>query len=69
MDLISQKKKIIFADEAVFTAGQIRPKVWYTPGDPLHVEKKRLAFKAIAAVAAIDMEGKVHGLTVSDGVV
>ena len=60
---------MVFADEAVFTAGQIRPKVWYTPGDPLYVEKKRLAFKAIAAVAAIDMEGKVHGLTVSDGVV
>ena len=36
------------------------------PGDPLIVEKKRLAFKAIAAVAGIDIHGKVHGLCVHD---
>ena len=30
------------------------------------MDQKRLAFKAIAAVAGIDAEGKVHGLTVAD---
>ena len=30
------------------------------------MDQKRLAFKAIAAVAGIDVEGKVHGLTVAE---
>ena len=64
---IKNKEIVIFADEAVFSAGQVRPKIWYTTGDPLYIEKKRLAFRAVAVVAGIDMEGNVHGLTVTDG--
>ena len=27
--LVKEKKIVIFADEAVFSAGQIKPKIWY----------------------------------------
>ena len=33
------------------------------------VEKKRLAFKAIGAIAGVDVEGKIHGTIVLDGAV
>ena len=64
LKLINKKKTVLFADEAVSSAGQIRPKIWYTSGEPLMVEKKRLAFKAMGAVAAVDVKGKIHGALV-----
>ena len=64
LKLINEKEIILFADEAVFSAGQIRPKIWYSSGEPLLIEKKRLAFKAMGAVAAVDVKGKVHGALV-----
>ena len=47
-------------DEAVFTSGQIRPKIWFVPQNkPVFVQKKKIGFKAIAVAAAIDCRGEV----------
>lgn len=66
---LHKKKVVIFMDEAIFTAGQVKPSIYFTPGEPFEVERKRLAFKAIAVAAGIDRQGNIHGLTVADKVI
>ena len=41
MELVRARRNIVFVDEAIFTSGQLRPKIWYAPGMPLEIEKKR----------------------------
>ena len=54
-------------DEAVFTAGQIRPKIWFLPTEqPVFVPKKKIGFKAIAVAAAIDTRGEVVAWHIQD---
>ena len=54
-------------DEAVFSSGQVSPKVWFCPQKtPVMIPRKKLSFKAIAVAAAIDMDGAVSGIEVVD---
>ena len=61
--------EFLYVDEVIFTAGQVRPKVWYTRGHPLEIEKKRLAFKAIAVVGATDVEGRLVARIARDSII
>ena len=57
-------------DEAVFTSGQVNPKIWYGKSkDPVIMEKKKVAFKAIAVAAAIDMNGRVVAQYMKEGAI
>jgi transposase len=64
---VDQGHNVLFLDEAVFTSNQIRTSVWCRRGhDSAHIPKANLGFKAVAVVAAIDMEGNLLGLTLAD---
>lgn len=70
IDAIQGGKRVLFMDEAVFTANQVSPKVWFSPQkQPVMLEKKKLAFKAIAVAAAIDTEGNVVAAHIVDGAI
>ena len=54
-------------DEAVFSAGQVNPKIWFAPqSTPIEVKKKKIGFGAIAVAAAIDVRGKVIAYHIQD---
>ena len=54
-------------DEAVFTCGQVSPKIWYTPQSrPVFLPKKKIGFKAIAVAAAINRQGEVVAYHIQD---
>ena len=60
LEAYDNKEHVFFMDEAVFTSGQIRPKIWFVPQNkPVFVQKKKIGFKAIAVAAAIDCRGEV----------
>ena len=61
--------EFLYADEVIFTAGQVKPKVWYLKGEPLEIEKKRLAFKAIAVVGATDYQGRLVTRIARDAII
>ena len=60
---------IIYCDEAVFSCGQVRPKVWMAKGTPLIVERKKATFQAVAVVAGITGDGKVRAITTRKGAI
>ena len=65
--LIEKHQNIVFVDEAVLTSGQIQARYWAKSGDTsLKIEKKKLGFKAIAVVAAINIQGRVVALLIKD---
>ena len=50
-----RREHVFYMDEAVFTSGQIAPKIWYTPQSrPVFLPKKKIGFRAIAVAAATD---------------
>ena len=61
--LISKKAQFLFCDETVFSTNQTKLRVWHLKGQQATVHKKRLSFKAVAVVAAIDLKGAIVGLT------
>ena len=47
-------------DEAVFSSNQIKLRAWNAFGaPPIIIEKKKLAFKAIAVAACTDIDGNI----------
>ena len=65
---IQNHENIVFVDEAVFTSGQIRARYWAKAGDAsLKIDKAKIGFKAIAAVAAINLQGRVVALLLREG--
>ena len=65
--LIEQRANIVFVDEACFTSNQIRARYWAKAGDAsLKIDKEKIAFKCIAVVAAIDVQGRVVALLQRD---
>ena len=47
-------------DETIFSYGQVKPKVWFTPqSSPVVLPKKKVGFKAIAVAGAVDMHGEL----------
>ena len=66
--LIQNHANIVFVDEAVFTSGQIRAKYWAKAGDAsLKIDKAKIGFRAIAVVAAINLQGRVVALLLREG--
>ncbi len=61
--MFSRGKNIVFVDEAVYSSKQICAKVWHPSGGegPI-LEKNKLGFEAIAAVAGIDTLGRIVGI-------
>ena len=60
LEAYDNREHVFYMDEAVFTAGQIRPKIWFLPQEqPVFVAKKKIGFKAIAVAGAIDTRGEM----------
>ena len=54
-------------DEAVFSSGQVKPKIWFgAQSAPVEMKKKKVGFGAIAVAAAIDVRGKVIAYHIQD---
>ena len=61
---IDNNETIYYLDEAVFTVNQLKTRVWYPmrKAENNKLVKAKLSFRAVAAVAAIDKDGKIVAL-------
>ncbi len=66
--LIQNHAIIVFVDEAIFTSGQIRAQYWAKAVDAsLKIDKAKIGLRAIAVVAAINLQGRVVALLLREG--
>lgn len=60
LQVIKDRKYIVFVDEAVFTTNQSTSDCWWKMGsEPPFKEVNSLSFRAVAVIAATDMEGNL----------
>ena len=60
MNLAEKNANLVFIDEAVFSRNLAVRRVWATKGSVApSVSEKVANFKCVAAVSAIDLEGKI----------
>ena len=65
-----KRRRIYFMDEAVFSSNQVKLLCWNAyRAPPMQVEKKKLAFKAVAVAGATDINGNVIALHTVDGAI
>lgn len=62
-----KREHIFYMDEAVFSSGQIAPKIWFTPHDRIvTMPKKKVGFGAIAVAGAINRHGEFVAYHIQD---
>ena len=62
IEICDKGKHALCADEAIFSSNQFNQKTWYPQNAKCLIKKKKIGFKAIAVVAAVDRAGKVVAL-------
>ena len=67
LEAYDKGEHLFFMDEAVFSAGQVQPKIWYLPQKrPVFLPRKKVGFKAIAVAAACNTKGEVVAWHIQD---
>ena len=67
LEAYDNREHVYFMDEAVFSCGQVAPKIWYLPQSrPVFLPKKKIGFGAIAVAAAINCKGEVVAWHIQD---